>query len=400
MPRSQDFERPYSGRSQEREKRYRVDARIESRPPASYEKRIRIIRIVASVAVGLALATVVALCVVPIEDYYSAPGVVWPAEYRDLYAPADGITSETLVREDEVVTAGQILMRFDLPELREQILDVANDIRVLEARLAAQRMATSVKEILPLPKDLWEISMQLDQSRAAVAFHESQLKRYQELRKSGSASQREVEKAQFDYDQAKIECQRLESRVGLLNREGYSQAIIGEARAAEKIIERDLEKARSKLRDLQAQFDRNSVLRAPVGGRILDINNYHPGEQNKRGQLLVYMSVGDRRIVEIAGDQQNFDKVEVGQTVRYSSRTYDPLKYGYAEGHVYRISPIRGAVDIGDARANAEPRYSIKATIDREPKELKLSSNVMAEIVLRKDRLYRVLLGLDRADKK
>ena len=57
------------------------------------------------------------------------------------------------------------------------------------------------------------------------------------------------------------------------------------------------------------------------------------------------------------------------------------------------LSGRRGSERGGDLR------YSIMATIDEEPVPLKLTSTVQAEIVLRRDRLYRVILGLDKLDK-
>ena len=104
------------------------------------------------------------------------------------------------------------------------------------------------------------------------------------------------------------------------------------------------------------------------------------------------MAIGDGRMIEIFGLQQNFDLVKVGQLVRYKSKVYDPMKFGYAGGRVAKIGQIRGTPTGG---TQADRYYSILATIEKQPKELTLDSNVTAQVILRKDRLVKVLFGVN-----
>ena len=137
-----------------------------------------------------------------------------------------------------------------------------------------------------------------------------------------------------------------------------------------------------------------SVLKAPADGVILDMPYKDVIGIIQAGKELVYMSIGDAHIIEIFGLQKNFDKVRVGQPVMYKSKMYNTLKFGYAEGRVFKISRIR---EYGqrDMQANNDRYYSILATIDKQPKELKLDSNVTAKITLREARLIKVLFGVD-----
>jgi multidrug resistance efflux pump len=392
----------------------------EMRPPRPFESQLHRIRLAANASVALALIVLAGFCMTPIEDNYSASGVVWPAEYQDLYAGADCLTSTTLVRANDVAEPGQVLMTFRLPEMENQVQDLEGQEAVLAAKFELERAHTAVKRVQPLPQEFWELSQQIEKSAASVAYYESQLHRQTETAKAGGASARDVEAAQLQYDQAKIEHQRLESRLGLVNKEGLGKVLLAEAEAGELVLQRDLERTRAQLAAQRERLAELSVLRAPVRGTILELYNEHPGQQCRRGDLLVYMALADQRIVEIAGDQHNFHRVVIGQKVRFKSDTYDAFKYGYAQGHVIKISPIRSSVTLGGqsrssgeaggpggsgggqaagAASGGELRYMIKAAIDSEPMPLKLTSTVQAEIVLRKDRLYKVVLGLDKVDK-
>lgn len=385
------------GATNDQDKRYRVVVDSESRPPAPYDKKMRAIRFVAGTAVAVALLLLAALCFVPIEDYYNAVGIVLPDQYADLYAAADCITSEALVGKNDRVTTGQILFVFDLPELREQIDSLDNSVRVLEAELQLAKARTSVKEILPLPKELWEMQLQIQESDKEVAFLEAQLRRYEELFKGGAASRRDVEKAKYEYESAAIENKRLKERMGVIGEKTYTSALVQEARSEENVTAQNLEKQRNDLRRLREKYQTYSALRTPMSGKVLLLNNDHHGERIQRGQLLAYVGASDRRIVEIAGDQQNYFRVHPGQLVRYRSDTYDPFKYGYAEGHVFNVSPVREQIDLGVASAGTAKRhYQILASVEKEPVPLKLDSTVTAQIVLRKDMLFKIILGLDK----
>lgn len=389
----------------------------EMRPPTPFESKLHRMQLAASLSAVVAVLVLVGFCMTPIEDYYSATGTVWPAEYQDLYAGADCLTSATLVRANDVVEKGQVLMTFRLPELENQVQDLEGQEAVLAAKLELERAHTAVKRVQPLPAEFWELSQQIEKSAAGVAYFESQLHRQTDTAKAGGASARDVEAAQLQYDQAKIEHQRLQGRLGLVNKEGLGKVLLAEAEASELVLQRDLERTQTQLAALRERLAELSVLRAPIRGTILELYNEHPGQQCRRGDLLVYMALAEQRIVEIGGDQHNFHRVAIGQKVRFKSDTYDAFKYGYAEGHVYKISPIRSALTLG-GQSRQQPgetggpggsgggsvqggdlRYSIKAAIDSEPMPLKLTSTVQAEIVLRKDRLYKVVLGLDKMDK-
>lgn len=374
------------------EERLRIQLRADGSAPVPFSQKVRRIRIMLNLSIALAVALILIVALVPIEESYHATGRVRPASDRELLAPAD-LIKETRpeVYISQHVTTGTVLMRFLVPELDMEIEETETLLDNLRAELELLQSQTATREKMPLPKELWEMNEQLAKSQANVDYFMSQLKRAQTLAKQGVASDQEVDKARLQYEQAKIEHERLTQRVGVVD-EGYGQALIAEARAKERLTQSKIEGAERRLAILRKRLDRLSVLRAPVAGIVLEMPHKDTIGRIKDGETLAVMSVGDNRLVEIYGGQKNFDKVALGQTVRYRSQVWDPMKFGYAEGKVVLISLTRHP----DRTSGTDQRfYTILASIERQPKEMPLDSLVDAQIVLSKDRLFHILFKRD-----
>lgn len=82
---------------------------------------------------GTFAAAFVWACFAPLDEVVHAKGKLEPrGSVRDLQAPVSGVVEETLVREGEAVTAGQLLVKID-PTI------VAAEVRSLEQRLASMQ---------------------------------------------------------------------------------------------------------------------------------------------------------------------------------------------------------------------------------------------------------------------
>lgn len=382
-----------------RDKRSRLTTALESRPP-SFDKRIKTARRILTLSLLAATGVLVALCFAPIEEYYSAPGRVLPGDYRELYAPADAIVAETLADDGDHVTTGQILMRFTLRDYERQILDTTIQLDTLKAQLNLQEKRNAATEMMPLPKDLWGIQESIAKTEADMRYHTSHLARLKELVDVGAASAQQIEQVELQLETATIENKRQTERFKVLE-EGYRESLVAQSEAEVELYRQRIKGAEKSLAFLKSERDRLSVLRSPCDGVVLDMHNDDLGEAVKRGALLVYMTEGDSRIVRLDGGQRNIHMVRIGQTVRYKSDIYDPLDFEYAEGKVVYVAAIRDEAWVARNPGGDLPEtYTIYATIDIEPQELLLDSTVQAEVVLRKDRLARILFGFDKLEKR
>lgn len=374
--------------------RLRIRVSHDAPPPTPFDRKIRWIKNVLNIVLGLTVLLLIGVCVVPIEDLYVAEGVVRPGEYRHVYAPADlELREGPLVEVGQTVRQGEPLMRFSLPALDREILDTHEKLAEARADLALATAQTKTLEQMPLPKELWEMKEQLAESQHKRDYHAGEVARAEELAQSGDISQREVEQAKLAYEQAEIAHTRLTQRLEIV-KAGYAEHLINEAKAGEDQIKTQIAGLERRLGVLQTDRERLSVLRAPADGVIFELPFKNVLGMVPAGAELLYMSVGDERVVEVFGDQRNFDRIVADQPVRYVSAVFDPMKFGYAKGRVVKISQLREPSSSG-LPSDVGLRYSIIATIDSEPKELKMDSNVTAQITLRKDRLIKVLFGIE-----
>ena len=366
--------------------------------PVAFETKIRRVRRLLNMVLLLALLLLIGVLMTPLEEVYTAEGVIRPKDSAHLYAKADVEQREqtVLISEGEWVEKGQVLMRFHLPERQMEILEAAELLKAYQSDLAVQQAKSAVTEKLPLPTELWEINEQLAQSKFSRDYCKSQLERAEELAESGDVSDQEVERARLLYEQAQIEYGRLKQRLDIVDA-GYTETLMAQERAEEARIRQQIESVQTRLDYLQAEFDRLSVLKAPDDGIVLEMPQKNRIGIISKGHELVYMGLGQERAVQIFGLQQNFDKVEVGQAVRYRSKVYDAMKVAYAEGEIQEIGLIRQPASRGDAGdTNTEERYySILGDIKKEPKPLQLDSNVTAKIVLRKRPIVLLLFGVN-----
>jgi multidrug resistance efflux pump len=377
--------------------RMRIRERIAAEPPKPFKEKIKTIRRLLAVAITCSALMMLGIVFAPIEEHYNARGVVRPAEFRTLYASVDLDQRETPdVHDGQQIKKGDVLMHFRLPAMEKEIAGVKQDLANCQAELEVAHSKADASEKMPLPADLWETKEQLAKSESNVKYFESQLKRAEMLFGSGDMSARDVEKAKLEHDQAKIESDRLKQRFDVVQG-GYREDMLRQARATEKQAETRLAMLKERLAMLESEYERLSTLKASDDGVVLDVPTKYVIGTIKAGDKLLYMAVGDKKVVEIFGQQKNSDRVQVGQAVRIKSEVFDAILQDNAEGKVVKVGQIRTADVEGDTGTaivgqGVGKYYPIIATVDKQPRELRLDSNVQVQVVIRKDFLYRIML--------
>lgn len=376
-------------------KRLRIS---RSNDPTPIDKNIRRVGRALRLVVLGTVVLLIAIGMAPFHEYYIAQGVVVPSDYRDLYAPTDCLVESCEVRADDHVEKGQVLMRFRMPLLEEEIQRTEEELANYEAAHEAKLARIEVTKRLPLPKELWEIRAQVEKSQKEVEFYKKQYERQLELSAEGVASKQDVERTKLQYDQAKIEKKRLEERFQLIE-EGYTESLLEQGQAEAREMATRVKGMKRRLQLLREKMERLSVLKAPGQGSILELPFRHEGQMVHQGDLLVYMSLGDKRKVRISGAERNLYKVRVGQKVQYNPELYDTMLFRQAHGWVKRISEVRrsesglGGADPADS---SQGSYLIYADIQREPIPLKIGSQVTARVILERKPIWRLLLGMDQ----
>lgn len=178
----------------------------------------------------------------------------------DMSFQQEGVIKEVQVKEGDLVKKGQKLIQLDDFRQRQQLLIEQNALKSIELKLQNAR-----EEILPnLKEKLKEAELNLQQAK-------SLLDRYRQVEAAGGVTksdldkaEREWEKAQARYNQAKTELDNFE-KSGLL-----------------ATLQNELEIARSRLELAQRNLE-DTVLKAPFDGKIIRID-VQPGERVTAGR--------------------------------------------------------------------------------------------------------------------
>ncbi len=232
-------------------------------------------------------------------------GVVRAENQVAVRAEINATVAEVLVRSGEAVERGQVLVRLDDGELREQLRRTEADVRLAEA-------------------DLLE-------AEATARELETRVARFQSLASERLISEQELEtlQARLDGEKAAVEAAKAQRDA--------ARATAEERRAA-------LAK---------------SVVRSPVGGRV-GVRNAEVGMLVDRGTVLFRVGNLDRLLVEVPLTEAMLRWIEPGQPVRLEVReaAADPV-----EATLSRVSPFLeeasfttvGEIDIDNRAGSLKP---------------------------------------------
>lgn len=347
-----------------------------------------------------------------------ADGRLVPETYLKIVQPADaGVVKEILVREGELVTAGQVLMRMDAAlsssdlatlgaEVRDRrlalrridaqlaaapLLRRADDAPGLFARIEAQYAANRRAHENALAQERATLDKARHELRAAVEVREkllqvlphyrSQEAAYEKLTRDGFAGrlqftdkQRErIEKEQdLRAQEAAIESARAtiaqqESRIAQITADYRRQLQTERVELAQQLERLQQELAK------QAHRHAYLELRAPADGQVKDLATHTVGTVVSPGTILMTLVPRDevlRAEVWVRNDDVGF--VRESQPVKLKLAAFQFQKYGLMEGSVAQVSADAAAEAAGGAPTaspgarETSPAYRTLVNLNRQ----------------------------------
>jgi len=313
-----------------------------------------------------------------------ADGKLVPVSYLKIVQPAEqGIVKEILVREGQVVSEGQVLIRMDSVMTQADVTTIETEYH--NKRLALKRIDAQLAGV-PLLRDKADppgLYAQLEaQYRANVQAYENALAQERSL----------LQKAQHDLSAAQATKAKLEQVLphyveqekafDKLARDGYAGRLMATDKARERIEkEQDLrtqeftirsnqsliEQSERKIAQITAdyrrqlqterveiagQFDKAKQeltknehrfdlleLRAPQSGMVKDLATHTVGTVASPGTILMTLvPQNEDMLAEVWVSNQDVGFVRPGQDVKIKLTAFTFQKYGMLEGKVRQVS--------------------------------------------------------------
>lgn len=387
---------------------------IQEQPPA------RLPRTVGYVTAGLFVLLLTWATFGKLDIIAGAEGRLVPRNYSKVLQPAEaGIVREVLVRDGDVVKAGQVLMRMDATtasadmgtlradaalkalslrridaELRGQplLLDARDPPEVASQVLAQYRarrqsyldaLAQEQATLDRVQHDLAGARQQLAKLQATVPLYQQSARSYEKLVKEGFVSELGANDKIREKIEKEQELKSQESNIGSLgaaveqSRKKLAQIKSGyESQLLNERVELQNQQQRTE-GELQKQVYKSGLLelKATENGTVKDMVTYTPGTVVQPGTVLLNLVPKNELLfAEVAIRNEDVGFVAPGQGVRLKLQAYPFQKYGMLDGTVELVGADSSANDPQKAAAQGQSPQSYKALVKLASQQLRATN--------------------------
>ena len=272
------------------------------------------------------------------NEVLDATGYIVAAHTIELASKVIGKVDWIGVEKGETVRAGQELVRLEDQEYKAQLLEAKGQLENLKAHLAELEHG-------PRPEEIARAKADSDQAQVDLKNASISLGRTRGLARTGVLAQQALDDAEAKYGEAAAHAESLSKTLALMQIGTRSE---------------DIDAAKAQVMQYQGAYDyarqewENTIIRAPIGGTILERNvergefvtNGFVGDKGAKGYVVSLANLNDLQ-VELDINQSDFAKVGASDVAWVSTDAYPDRKY---EGHIVEIAPeanrAKGTVQI------------------------------------------------------
>ena len=316
------------------------DLRLESRPPSWMPM------VIGSSLSVLVLFLIGAAALIKVDRVVAVAGRLQTLRStQEVSPPEQGVISQVLVKENQLVSAGQPLVVLDTETLQAEASSMVDKQSSL--------VATSVAEVQRLLAAIAEARARLLGAQQQLRITDAQLAQLRPLAREGGYGQLSV----LDTEKSRAE---LNARISSTRAE--IQKLQAESAQKEAMVASELSASRASLVATRSRL-RQIVLKAPFKGTILDLSA-------KRGQVAIG-AAPLLKVVPIDNLQARVDMpdadlafVRPGQSAELEFPAYRRDKYGWLPAEVISIGT--DALPPDETSELRVPRFPVKLKLGRQ----------------------------------
>lgn len=243
-----------------------------------------------------------------------------------LSSQINGYIKTVLVTDFEQVKKGQTLIDIDATTYQQKVTQAQAGVAQAQNNLSNQAQTIEQRKA-----DIIAAQAKVDQARATYEFALTQLKRYQQLRNSGAASQTEQDTVAADSKNNLALLKQAEANVLV------AQEALKTAQVAETGLKAQVTNAKAQL-DQAITTQEYSVITAPMDGQLGEVTP-RVGQYVAAGTQLLYL-IPKQTWVTANFKETQIAHMQIGQKASF---TVDAMDHHKFTGTVEEISPAAGS---------------------------------------------------------
>lgn len=252
-----------------------------------------------------------------------------------------GAVSEVYYEQGDTVAEGAVLMKVsqpelfaDLQEVKLQLLSLQYQDSVLENTDYSEIAARTQSYKLQLTHGKKEI----DNLKDKISFFEDKLKKQKELLDKGLITVTEYEGTKETIKDLKLQIVNTEQQLKEID---LGQTEWEYSKKSRKIdLTSQITVLAKKYSDMQEEYDRQTLIKSPCSGVIIDqmLTSGDMVSPNASLYVIEMLNTRDSYVVELYIPFNADAKVEVGQAAQINPFTVNKEKYGQITGKVIRVN--------------------------------------------------------------
>jgi membrane fusion protein, multidrug efflux system len=278
------------------------------------------------------------------------------ADTTEVSPQIDGYVVEVLVRDNQRVEAGQILIRLDDADARANLAQAEANLAALQAGVQNVDARAEQEQAVIASR-----AAAVSQAQAQADLARQQVNRYGRLAEQGWVSQQRIETEQAGVRTAQASV--AEAQAALVA-EQRAAGVLGSTRTQSVA---SVDQARATVERARIALDR-TIIRAPVAG-VIGARGVRVGQYVRPGgQILSIVPLGDTYVVANFKETQ-LDRLRLGQSVEISA---DAFPGQHLVGHIDSFAPATGSefalIPIENATGNftkITQRVPVRIRVDR-----------------------------------
>jgi ABC exporter DevB family membrane fusion protein len=231
-----------------------------------------------------------------IKSFLTVSGTIEPKQTVRVYPKSAGQVKEMIVKEGDIVQKDDILLRLDDEQIRLQVAQARAAYDSAQASLEKVKAGARPQEISQAEAAVRQTKINLDSAR-------ENYQRMEKLFSEGAVAEQQFEQAKNQFEIAEAQYQSANESYKLVM-EGASQQDI-------KTVEAQVRQAQSALELVQSQLN-NTIVRAPIGGRVTSINAKTGELVSSAMPLLVIVDTSELYVVT-GISEKDVGSVNIGQ---------------------------------------------------------------------------------------